>query len=307
MKRYSDYQNWCKRNNKVVDGTSLNEYVRLYSYDQILIGLEPSLRKNLQEDINKLDALIKYYLGVLGVPAEDIDKNYYNIIVMFFNWLVGRKAYKYDATKDSQAIIDIYDNISYNKGFYFYGNSGVGKTTFLDAVSLALNDFNKDKNNDPIIFYSHQERHTFCPIKVRANQMTRNYSIGGYVGVIEDGEVKRGGIDQFFQPRPNLQRIAMCSFSLSESRSIAQVHEKIGCYPCLYIDDFQWGHTANNTSSYGNPINVIEEVIKNRYDENMLTFATSNVRPQDVTDATKDRLRAQFNLIIFDRTESFRK
>lgn len=305
MKRYSDYQNWCKRNNKVVGSISLSEYAKVYSHDQILIGLEPSLRKNTQEDINKLTELIRYYLGVLGVPDEDIDTNYYNITCMFFNWLVGRKVFAYDATTDDQAIIDIYESISYNKGFYFYGNSGVGKTTFLDAVSLALNDFNK--SNDPIKFYSHEELMSFCPIKVRANQMTRNYSIGGYVGVIEEGHVKYGGIDQFFQLKPNLGRIAMCSFNMSESKSIAQVHEKIGCYPCLYIDDFQWGQTAHNTSSYGNPINVIEEVIKNRYDENMLTFATSNVRPQDMTDATKDRLRAQFNLIIFDRCESFRK
>lgn len=303
MKRYSDFRNWCKRNNKVVDSTSLGEYVKIYSHDQILIGLEPSLRKDVQKDINILSDLIDKHLVNLGVPQEDLYKNYTNIKRMFFNWLIGYNSIAYDNKIDDATLIDQYINISFNKGFYLYGNSGVGKTTFLDAVSLALDEFNK--TNDKILIYSHREKKNFCNIKVRANQITRAYSIGGYIGVIMEGKIVDGGIDKFFQTIADKGRES--ADYIKSYNSVSQVDSSIGCYPCLYIDDFQWAHTASNTTNFGNAINVIEEVIKNRYDENMVTFATSNVKPQDMTDATKDRLRAQFNVIIFDRCESFRK
>lgn len=305
MKRFNDYKQWCTINNKVVCEDTIKEYSRLYSNEQVFFGLAPEIRTNLQQDVTTLGSIIYDKLRFLGVPDEDIDKNYGNIIAMFMNWLIGFNSIAYDEKKDSKEVIDMYKNISFNKGFYLYGNSGIGKTTFLDAISLAVSEFNNTQH--PILIYNHRTPTFFCPIKVRANQITRNYSIGGYMGVVKENKIVCGGIDQFFDVKPNYGRKYADRVNIYDSGTISQVNSDYGCYPCLYIDDFSWGHTQGNTNNFGNSINVIEEVIKNRYDENMLTFATSNVMVNDMSDATADRLSAQFNVIVFDRSASFRK
>lgn len=306
MKRFNDYKQWCARNGKAVNNDTIKEYARLYSNEQVFFGLAPEIRCNLQQDIATLGNLIYDKLRFLGVPDEDIDKNYGNLTAMFMNWLIGFNSIAYDEKKDSQEAITMYANISFNKGFYFYGNSGIGKTTFLDAVSLAISEFNNN-TQEPILIYNHRTPTFFCPVKVRANQITRNYSIGGYMGIVKENKIVCGGIDQFFDVKPNYGRKYADRVNIGESGTISQVNAEYGCYPCLYIDDFSWGHTQGNTNSFGNSINVIEEVVKNRYDENMLTFATSNVMVSDMSDATMDRLASQFNVIIFDRNTSFRK
>lgn len=313
MKRFSDYKKWCVSNGKAVSNDTIKEYVKAYANEQVFFGLAPEIRgDNFQQDVSTLGKLIEDKLRLFGVPDEDIYKNYGNLITMFLNWMIGFNSIAYDENKDSQEVINSYINISFNKGFYLYGNSGIGKTTFLDAISLAISEFNNDtqkpnSTQTPIFIYNHRTSVLFCPIKVRANQITRNYSIGGYMGIIKDNRIVCGGIDQFFDIKPNYGRKYANTVDIVNSGTISQVNSDYGCYPCLYIDDFSWGHTQSNTNNFGNSINVIEEVIKNRYDENMLTFATSNVMVNNMSDATADRLASQFNVIIFDRNTSFRK
>ena len=306
MKTIQDVSNWCNANQKPVTKESASEYSRRYYHQQVMIGFDWFQPKEKTEaEISHLVELIFGKLFFLGVPSNDLE-NYRSLIYCFINWLAGYEAYP--ILGDDEYTNQL-RNIDSHKGFYLYGSTGVGKTTFLDAVSLACDQFNNEKNHSPLLIYNHGIACSrFCPIKVRANQITRSFAIGGYIGLYgSNGQCMDGGIDPFFAVRATGGKETCTSIASYDTGSICQVQPKNGCYPALYIDDFAWGQTAANTKNFGNSINVLEEVIKNRYDEDLLTFCTSNVKPTELTDATKDRMKAQFNVICFDRVESFRK
>jgi len=244
-----------------------------------------------------LARIIYSKLNFLGVPASDLS-NYTELIDIFMNWLMGNLKKGNDNDKFQ------YGDINPNKGFYLIGEPGAGKTTFLDAVSLALIEYSESSECNNITFYSHyssknKNQVKFRPLKVRANSITRSFRIGGDMGKIVDNKLI-GGIDRYSILGKNEDDTAHIKFE----GDIELPNEKR--YPVLYVDDFRWGSTNNNTSSFGNSVDVLTEIIKNRYDRNLLTFITSNSAPSDIESATKDRMKAMFNVIIF-KGGSFRQ
>lgn len=252
--------------------------------------------KGSNEDANVLVTIICNKLIFLGVPQSELH-NYTELIDIFMNWLIGNST----LAKDSDRLQ--YGDIDPRKGFYFIGQPGTGKTTFLDAVSLALIEYSETASGNNICFYSHysnknQNLVKFRPLKVRANSITRAFRIGGDMGKQTDNKII-GGIDRYSVIGKNEDDNPHIKFE----GDIERPEEKR--YPVLYIDDFRWGSTNNNTSSFGNSVDVLTEVIKNRYDRNLLTFITSNTAPADIDEATRDRMTAMFNVVVF-KGDSFR-
>lgn len=240
-----------------------------------------------KEDSTRLCQLIFDKLVYLGVPQDDLN-NYTILANVFVGWISGTNYSEYSDDKIE------FEEIRSDKGFYLIGTPGTGKTTFLDACCLALNEFTKE--NRSLTFYSHfSNKNTnkvrFIPLKVRANSITRAFRIGGDIGRLENNKII-GGIDRYSK------------IGVNENDKFRDYEADIETpnedrYPVLYIDDFRWGGTTANSSSFGNQVDVLTEVIKNRYDRDLMTFITSNSAPSEIDDATKDRMKAMFNVILF--------
>lgn len=240
-----------------------------------------------KEDSTRLCQLIFDKLVYLGVPQDEVN-NYTMLANVFVGWISGNNYSGYSDDKIE------FEEIRNDKGFYLIGTPGTGKTTFLDACCLALNEFTKETRS--LIFYSHfsksnTNRVRFIPLKVRANSITRAFRIGGDTGRFENNKII-GGIDRYSK------------IGVNENDKFRDYEGDIETpnedrYPVLYIDDFRWGGTTANSSSFGNYVDVLTEVIKNRYDRDLLTFITSNSAPNEIDDATKDRMKAMFNVVLF--------
>lgn len=87
------------------------------------------------------------------------------------------------------------------------------------------------------------------------------------------------------------------------------IHNDAKFFPFLVIDDYGELQTLGLQKSYGNSIDVMNLIIKNRYDNQLLTCITSNTDiDENETQALKDRFDAYFNFVDFDGfvRESFR-
>lgn len=255
--------------------------------------------KGGNEEANALASIIYNKLIFLGVPRNDLS-NYTELLDIFMNWLIGN----YVQVSNSERIQ--HGGIDPSKGFYLVGEPGTGKTTFMDAVSLALIEYSETAYGNNICFFSHYKKNNkiqqsvkFRPLKVRANSITRAFRIGGDIGKIVDNK-PIGGTDRYSVIGKNEDDTPHINFD----GDLERPEEKR--YPILYVDDFRWGSTNNNTSSFGNSVDILTEVIKNRYDKNLLTFITSNTTQSDIDSATKDRMKSMFNVIVL-KGNSFRK
>ena len=290
-----------------LEGKSLNDVQSLKQMFQV---------KNINSSENRIEQSMKFAevfykkLVLLGVPENEVS-NYSSLLCGFLKWV-----YEDDCItltfdeKASESEVSFYQyvmNLDPSKGLYLYGNTGVGKTTFLDAITLSLAETRLFK------FYSHSVREIdFCPIKVSAEEILRIYKDYGYEGKREINSF-RPGINTLMSPGDPYNSLHEPCTRYDNMKTFGRlpVMDRFGllytCYPVLYIDDFMWGNTSEQSSHYGHRTNVLEEIVKTRCDNDMITFITSNVKPDSMSDATIDRMRENFNVICFDRTESFRK
>lgn len=106
----------------------------------------------------------------------------------------------------------------------------------------------------------------------------------------------------------------ICGISLLNARELARLskekYESFKNYmtkPMLAIDDL--GVEPMEVLSYGNVINPVIELLSYRYDEQLLTIVSTNLRPQEIREKYKDRIADRFNemmtKIVFE-TRSFR-
>lgn len=266
--------------------------------------------ENPMELSRKFSEVFYNKLVLLGVPENEVS-NYDALLCGFLKW-VFEDTYITPSLNEnaSDADINFYNylmELDPSKGFYLYGNTGVGKTTFLDAITLALAETRLFK------FNSHSVREIdFCPIKVSAGEILRIHQSYGYEGKRDYGSFKPG-INTLMSPGDPYNEFHEPCTRYDNMKTFGQlpIMDRFGslytCYPVLYIDDFMWGNTGEQSSYFGNKTNVLEEIVKTRCDNDLITFITSNVKPGSMSDATIDRMRENFNVICFDRTESFRK
>ncbi|GEM_PF-3003329 len=85
------------------------------------------------------------------------------------------------------------------------------------------------------------------------------------------------------------------------------VIQKYANFPCLVIDDI--GKEQEESISFGNKMNVVEEIISIREELGMLTFGTTNLnRMEDMyDDRTISRMNLLFNVIPMNHKTDFRK
>jgi hypothetical protein len=76
---------------------------------------------------------------------------------------------------------------------------------------------------------------------------------------------------------------------------------------CLVLDDI--GTEDEISQSYGNKVNVVEEIISNREEFEMLTFGTTNLNSfsERYDDRTISRMFSLFNIVAFNHTIDFRR
>ena len=72
------------------------------------------------------------------------------------------------------------------------------------------------------------------------------------------------------------------------------VLEKYANYSCLVIDDI--GKESEISSSFGNKVNIVEEIINIREELNLLTFGTTNL--DKMSDAYDDRTVSRMNSLF---------
>lgn len=85
------------------------------------------------------------------------------------------------------------------------------------------------------------------------------------------------------------------------------VIQRYANYPCLVIDDI--GKEQDESISFGNRVNVVEEIISIREEMGMLTFGTTNLEQMsDVyDDRTVSRMNFLFNVVPVNHDTDFRK
>lgn len=85
------------------------------------------------------------------------------------------------------------------------------------------------------------------------------------------------------------------------------VIQRYANFPCLVIDDI--GKEQEESISFGNKMNVVEEIISIREELGMLTFGTTNLnRMEDMyDDRTVSRMNFLFNVVPVNHKTDFRK
>lgn len=85
------------------------------------------------------------------------------------------------------------------------------------------------------------------------------------------------------------------------------VIEKYSKMIYLMIDDI--GKEPQKSISYGNKVNVVEEIINNREEKGLITFATTNLQSMGefYDSRTVSRMNAMFNVIAINHNIDYRK
>lgn len=85
------------------------------------------------------------------------------------------------------------------------------------------------------------------------------------------------------------------------------VIQKYSKFNCLVLDDI--GKESLESRSYGNIVNIVEEIINFREEKGLLTFGTTNLnRMSDMyDDRTISRMKSLFNIIAIEHKMDYRK
>lgn len=86
-----------------------------------------------------------------------------------------------------------------------------------------------------------------------------------------------------------------------------RIIQKYSFYNCLVLDDI--GKEQAESKSYGNNLNVVEEIINMREERGLLTFGTTNLNRMSemYDDRTISRMHKLFNIITVNHNKDFRK
>ena len=222
--------------------------------------------------MNKLDE-IKKEIGVLGVRRAtitnqpDIEKMKTHFYELMEKLLATQ--HKSLETKGIDKTVDKIiswsymtgEGIDYNKGFFFKGNTGGGKTFLFKVWAWWL-------KLDHFIYYQDGKVRAISPQVVNVKRISGEYqdpTTGGY-----------------------------------------RVIERYGRMHCLVLDDI--GKEDDFSLSYGNKVNIIEEIINLREESGMLTFGTTNLNKlsDKYDDRTISRMNRLFTAIPITHNIDFR-
>lgn len=143
-------------------------------------------------------------------------------------------------------------------------------------------------------------------------------------GIILKGKTGRGKTFLFnvfteFLKIDNLQYVSngkLLSLYLTKihARQLASNYQKNGYevidyyskVPCLFIDDI--GTEMSQSQNFGNKINVVENLLDMREDNNLLTFATTNLEKfsEQYDDRLISRMNSLFNVISINHDKDYR-
>ena len=99
-----------------------------------------------------------------------------------------------------------------------------------------------------------------------------------------------------FTENPESRLLVITARELIETAKNYQAFNKLKEEPFLAIDDV--GVEASEVMSYGNVLNPINELLEQRYNQQLFTAITTNIQPKDFRDRYGVRLADRFNEIM---------
>lgn len=127
-----------------------------------------------------------------------------------------------------------------------------------------------------------------------------------YFAQIDNIIYYENGDRKFLMPRiVNVKQIAG-EYQAPDNKGGYPIIEKYSKFNCLVIDDI--GKEQDENISFGNRLNVVEEIINIREEKGLLTFGTTNLEKMSPTydDRTISRMYELFNVIPVDHDKDFR-
>lgn len=301
-------QNWCEQSGNEFNPESIKKFASFNKTKQVYCGY-PYILTGSDMSRNAI-AFTKVFTSALRYAIGDMNADvsaYTPLLAMFCNW-----ANQYEIFEELN-IPEQLRGMDPSKGFYIYGTPGNGKTTLMRAFALTMNQLNRNPcipaqycrtempYNPMFPMYNHGRVTGFNPVMVNASNIVSGYMSEGVDAIRPYSDIKD-------TMRPGDDRIDAVLTQNDKSMYYGGTSES---FPALIIDDFGWDGNEDAYKHYGADWLVLTSVVKNRYDNDLVTFITSNFNPLscEIDEAVIDRFRHMFNVVDMDSVigESFRK